>query len=474
MLRRLVKDESGMTMGLTVITMVLIGVMGAGLLVFVGRDLNSVVENNQGQRAFELAEAGAQLAEEQLKDDSSIRHYDGGTGDIRWSKLYSGGAGMTFTNLDNSPSTTDSVHVEIEYRYDATQSVDSFVVVSTGTYGDARRKVEAVFHTEPALSIPNAYLAWGNLTLTGNASPQGVSLFTLRNASRGGSATLGTLPDKYFGKWAETSGAGPYPNALGSYPNDFNRTARGSDLGGLGARGTVTGSAAFAGTRSYGSNTTPVVVPDYDASILAPAQKIAFPFEVANLSRDREEIDVLRERALLLEQASPGTPYYIDSIPGNGQDNAGLSTGARTITSWPSGSTYSTVVFYKFATYNTNNNISYNPPSAQSPCGAEGSPAPTGAARGVIVVENGDVVWDGNRGFYGAVITRPYDASGNLVTTTSQNFYVDGNTCLRGYANAGGEIYLAGNLDFGSVPELGSLGPFKGDTVKVSWRELYQ
>jgi hypothetical protein len=35
---------------------VLIGVMGAGLLVFVRNDLEAVVEVNLGQRAFNLAE----------------------------------------------------------------------------------------------------------------------------------------------------------------------------------------------------------------------------------------------------------------------------------------------------------------------------------------------------------------------------------------------------------------------------------
>lgn len=66
MLRRLVKDESGMTMGLAVIMVVLIGVMGAGLLTFVQRDLNAVVEENRGQTALELADAGAELAQRHL------------------------------------------------------------------------------------------------------------------------------------------------------------------------------------------------------------------------------------------------------------------------------------------------------------------------------------------------------------------------------------------------------------------------
>ena len=64
--RRLVKDESGMTMALAVIMIVLIGVMGAGLLTFVSRDLNTVIEENRGQRAFEVADAGIAAAKRQL------------------------------------------------------------------------------------------------------------------------------------------------------------------------------------------------------------------------------------------------------------------------------------------------------------------------------------------------------------------------------------------------------------------------
>ena len=47
--RRLVKDEAGVTMGLAVIMILLLGVMGAGLLTFVSRDLNVVIEENRGR-----------------------------------------------------------------------------------------------------------------------------------------------------------------------------------------------------------------------------------------------------------------------------------------------------------------------------------------------------------------------------------------------------------------------------------------
>jgi hypothetical protein len=76
MIQRSLRDESGMTMGLTVIMILLIGVMGAGLLAFVQRDLQSVIEVNRGQKALDIAEAGVQAAKAHLRIDSFRQHYD--------------------------------------------------------------------------------------------------------------------------------------------------------------------------------------------------------------------------------------------------------------------------------------------------------------------------------------------------------------------------------------------------------------
>src|SRR5215213_10663789 len=76
MIQRLVRDESGMTLALAVMMIVLIGVMGAGLLAFVQNDLKSVIEVNRGQKAFDIAEAGVQAAKSHLRVDSFREHYD--------------------------------------------------------------------------------------------------------------------------------------------------------------------------------------------------------------------------------------------------------------------------------------------------------------------------------------------------------------------------------------------------------------
>jgi hypothetical protein len=127
-------------MGLAVIMILLLGVMGAGLLTFVSRDLNTVIEENRGQRAFEVAEAGIGAAKRQLAANVVREHYDGLTDipDIQWS-LSQGG--LTLDNLDGAGTTADSVNVTIEYL----SATDSFRVISDGTYGTARRKIEARF-----------------------------------------------------------------------------------------------------------------------------------------------------------------------------------------------------------------------------------------------------------------------------------------------------------------------------------------
>jgi hypothetical protein len=148
--RRFVKNELGATLPLAMMMIVIIGVMGAGLLTFVSTDLNSVIETNRGQRALELADAGVAAAKRQLSwhcgqagqgDADCGLYYDGvGTDDIQWSADEAQN-GMTLTDLDGSATTPNEVNVTIEYRDDTAD----FKIISTGYYGVAKRKVEAIF-----------------------------------------------------------------------------------------------------------------------------------------------------------------------------------------------------------------------------------------------------------------------------------------------------------------------------------------
>ena len=153
--RRLVKDEAGITMGLAVIMILLLGVMGAGLLTFVSRDLNVVIEENRGQRAFEVADAGIGAAKRQLASGVDTTKYNdpvldplAPVNDIQWSAA---AGGLTLDDLDGDGTTPDSVNVKIKYRADT----EDFLVVSEGDYGAAKRKIEAIFEAKPPSINPD-------------------------------------------------------------------------------------------------------------------------------------------------------------------------------------------------------------------------------------------------------------------------------------------------------------------------------
>ncbi len=143
MIRRLARDESGITMGLTVIMIVLIGVMGAGLL------------------------------------DANVFHYDGDTttggGESPWSCVSDANNVCTSNSgkvLDLGVGTGTEMRVWIKYhlptpndrpdllgnpnyapelvpagRTNYELGRDFFRVISEGRLGNARRKIEAIYQT---------------------------------------------------------------------------------------------------------------------------------------------------------------------------------------------------------------------------------------------------------------------------------------------------------------------------------------
>ena len=114
-----------MVLGLAVIVVVIVGVMGAGLLTFVATDLKAVAELNRGEQAFELAEAGIEVAKAHLANDPSPA--DWSPGELHMEGMVEG-----------------SVTVTIEYDNQS----GTFEVVSTGQYRETRRKIEATFFIE--------------------------------------------------------------------------------------------------------------------------------------------------------------------------------------------------------------------------------------------------------------------------------------------------------------------------------------
>ena len=128
---RLAREEKGMALGLAVILVALVGVLAAGLLTFVAADLDALVEANRGRQAFELAEAGIEVAKAHLADDPGPSDWSSGD-------LHMEGAGE------------NSVTVTVEHD----QESSLYRATSTGEYGGTKRKIEAVFSVEegrPAL-----------------------------------------------------------------------------------------------------------------------------------------------------------------------------------------------------------------------------------------------------------------------------------------------------------------------------------
>ena len=119
-----VREERGMALGFAIIVVVVIGVMGAGLLTFVSTDLQAVMAVNRGEQAFELAEAGVEVAKAHLANDPSPAGWSSGE--------------LRMDGMDDS-----SVSVTVGHGEDGT-----FEVVSTGQYRETKRKVEATFYVE--------------------------------------------------------------------------------------------------------------------------------------------------------------------------------------------------------------------------------------------------------------------------------------------------------------------------------------
>ncbi len=272
MTRDLLRDETGITMVLAIMTVVIVGVMGAGLLTFAMRDLDSVVETNRGHTAQEMADAGLEAAKRQLaRVDARPSQYDGDT-DNGESDFSDDGSPMILSFEGNEitvgirylqPSTTNSDtedpdlapeilplgatdgEADDDADPDYPKNRHYFRVTvegNAGNTGDTLRRFQAIHKTEN-YELPVGYFATRDIHIGGDASVKGVSLFAERyitnldpDKKTGSKITCGTLclEDQAYGNWAT------FPNGD---PNPYNRVARGSTKAGAAALG---GSAADA------------------------------------------------------------------------------------------------------------------------------------------------------------------------------------------------------------------------------------
>lgn len=319
------------------VMIVLIGVMGGGLLVFVRNDLEAVVEVNQGQRALEAADAGVQAARRQLLSDATANDttniYDNNdaNGDSPWSPVPregapNGGRNLTFnSNAVNvriqylPPPNTSSEQGDADYAPEFTpdsdgdgtrdpdypEPVDYFKITAEATAGDARRKIEAIYHTED-MSVPKGYYTPGNVAIKGTADITGVSIFSLGNVTINSNSTI-TGEDAAYGDWNNP----PFNTTPRRDPSTLNPVT----AAGIGAKGTVS-----------------IKVPgrDYDGNVASPTpanpkfiqknppdssqatSEISFPFDYA-----LPDINFLRDEAIK-QEAETGQNHYIEVTGNNG------------------------------------------------------------------------------------------------------------------------------------------------------------
>src|SRR5215211_59521 len=268
MIQRLVRNESGMTMALAIMMIVLIGVMGAGLLAFVQSDFKSVIEVNRGQKALDIAEAGVQAAKSHLRVDSFRQHYDTVTtaandcaegprvGGDNWSKATTvwtatngacSGGPIIRSDVSGTPWREDigvskpfgggRFHVTIEcFDQNADPTPDPcenaagpapnastkaedakfFKITSTG-YSSADgtgavRKIEAVYTAATRTYAPVAFWTPGNIFFTGGGSTtvSKMSFFAGKNIQGvKGSAPNSSIADRttpaIYRDWTESS-----------------------------------------------------------------------------------------------------------------------------------------------------------------------------------------------------------------------------------------------------------------------------
>lgn len=475
MIKRFIDDESGVALGLAVIMIVLIGVMGAGLLVFVRNDLETVIEVNQGQQAINMADAGVQAAKNHLlTKNADFLSYNGTTdlaadppdlADSDWScgpwdasAEKCTGTGHELSSLDSEPDADARVWIQYLKPSTTTSELDDptfapelvpagetnyppgkdyFKVLAEGYSGDAVRKVEAIYNTYD-LDVPKAYYTRGNINWNGNAGTlENMSLFAGGNVT-GKASTSVSGTDLNYGNWC----------VPGS-----NTAARSVADAGIGALGTVENADGTNENpdkgRDFGSNTSPqFTASSAGGESCSPASSTnqpTFPFRPA-----LPDIEDLRLAAQSQSNGAGGDNHY-EATSSTAIQEIAAGTSAPY---WPDNSLSSTVVFVKFD--DIGDSLTWD-------VGNGGNPAPV--VRGTLVVENGTFNTQPNKDALRGVVVVDSAGPGTEVYTDT------GNTNFESFVIASGDIKIGGNI--GSFTEERANRPGFYNIRQWSWRECY-
>lgn len=498
MLKRLLRDESGVALGLAIIMIVLIGVMGAGLLVFVQSDLKAVVEVNQGQKALELADAGIQAARTQQLSDVVRKHYDrnyaNDCDDSQRRATAEDWSPNTTVYNDakdcSSGTTTRSVggvtrnfaegkfNVTIEcfdqsgdpsdicagISENAPESIEArkrtfFKITSTGYFpadeSGAKRKIEAIYHTN-RLSVPTAYYTPKDIEFNGNVSISGVSFFAGGNIYFGNNTIIDRTTNALYNDWDTTNSANFDPiSNLNTVPRRQgpNATDPKIEAAGLAAQGKI------CKTRTQCSQNSDSIADgknDYDSTTGAKGSNKSFV--------RKSDADIANNTANASGTVSypfnPNVKFDFETLERIAREQGNYYEGEVDIVStastiankkYPNPSSDQTVFYVKANETTIDYFANYSPP-----------------AKGLIVVEGGNFeISNSSSGFEGILIV-----TGN--GTTTGIYKNPGNKTVKGFVIADGGMTIGGGVDPFAVVGDFTQRPGFYNMKPWSWRELYQ
>jgi hypothetical protein len=308
-----------------------------------------------------------------------------------------------------------------------------FKIVSEGTAGEARRKVEAIFYTSK-LDVPTSYYTPNNITIEGNIDISGVSFFAKGNINKVGNAvTVDRTTPALYGDW-DTTKFNP-PSNLNTKPrtNPVGLLVQGA---GFAAEGTVSDfGGGTRGVYDYDSATATKFVRKANPNSPNASGTISYPFNP----------DAEFDLDFLMEEAKSQGNYYSSAVDISNSN-------------YPTTSNDQTVFFVdaggatNFLQYRVDQNLTSGSGSV---------------AQGTIVVRNGSLTINNSSNGFNGIIIITGDG------TNTGKYDSGGSDTIQGFVIASGDMRIRGSTAPFVVTEGFTTRPGFYAVKLWSWRECY-